>query len=31
MKNIIENIAVTALIVAPLLILSLAYFDCLIK
>jgi len=31
MKNIIENIAVTTLIVAPLLILALAYFDCLIK
>jgi len=31
MKNIIETIAITTLIVTPLLILALAYFDCLIK
>jgi len=31
MKNIIENIAITAMLVTPLLILALAYFDCLIK
>lgn len=31
MKNTIENIAIVLLIVTPLLILSLAYFDILIK
>lgn len=31
MKNIIETIAILLLIVTPLLILALAYFDILVK